>query len=144
MDPKSQSLYGRRDIEKPNPPSRRNVSCHRARFATDSGEYLLHHGKPPQILEHPPDHDVTHLQRGHHVDGAHPVQPIAKTILTKVRFQTGRTADSLRDALALLSDRGARYDANRYPDNLGRILVRNRRKRMETTLLATPARMADL
>ena len=85
----TQFPYGERDLEKPKPPSRRNVSCHHARFATDSGEYLLHHGKPPQVLEYPPDHDVAHLQRDYHVDGAHPVQPIAKTVSAKVCLQTG-------------------------------------------------------
>ena len=76
-------------LKNQDPSSRRNVSCHHARFATDSGEYLLHHGKPPQILEHPPDHDVAHLQRDYHVDGAYPVQPIAKAVSAAVRFQTG-------------------------------------------------------
>ena len=76
------------DRKKPNTSSRRNVSCHRARFATDTGEYLLHHGKPPQILEHPPDHDVADLQRDYHVDGAYSVQLVAKTVSAKVRFQT--------------------------------------------------------
>ena len=42
------------------------------RFATDSSEYLLYHGKPPQILEHASDYDVAHLQRSYYVDGAYP------------------------------------------------------------------------
>ena len=84
---KPQSLYGKHISEKSKFPSRRNVSCHYTRFATDSSEYLLHHGKPPEILEHPTDDDVPHLQRDYHVDGAYTLQPLVESVSATVRAE---------------------------------------------------------